>query len=93
MTFLRRRNAIVAMAALGAATLTGSALAQQTVTLRLHQFLPPTATIPARAIVPWAKKSRPNRVAASRSSCSTPCPGWLAPQLFDQARDGVVDIT
>ena len=34
MTFLRRRNAIVAMAALGAATLAGSALAQQTVTLR-----------------------------------------------------------
>ena len=33
----------------------GSAMAQQ-VTLRLHQFLPPQATIPAKAIIPWAQK-------------------------------------
>ena len=26
------------------------------VTLRLHQFLPPQAAIPAKAIIPWAKK-------------------------------------
>ena len=28
----------------------------QTVTLRLHHFLPPQAAIPATAITPWAKK-------------------------------------
>ncbi|PZO13234.1 MAG: C4-dicarboxylate ABC transporter [Burkholderiales bacterium] len=94
MTHLRRRNAIVAIAALGASTLAGSALAQQTVTLRLHQFLPPSATIPARAIVPWAKKIEAEsggrikvQLFHSMSMGGTP------PQLFDQARNGVVDLT
>lgn len=94
MTFIRRRNAIVAMAALGATTLAGSALAQQTVTLRLHQFLPPSATIPARAIAPWAKKVEAEsggrikvQLFHSMSMGGTP------PQLFDQARNGVVDLT
>ena len=94
MTHLRRRNALLAMAALGATTLAGSALAQQTVTLRLHQFLPPSATIPARAIVPWAKKIEAEsggrikvQLFHSMSMGGTP------PQLFDQARNGVVDLT
>ena len=94
MTSLKRRNAIVAMAALGATTLAGSALAQQTVTLRLHQFLPPSATIPARAIAPWAKKIEAEsggrikvQLFHSMSMGGTP------PQLFDQARNGVVDLT
>ena len=94
MTLLRRRNAIAALAALGATTLAGSALAQQTVTLRLHQFLPPSATIPARAIAPWAKKIEAEsggrikvQLFHSMSMGGTP------PQLFDQARNGVVDLT
>ena len=94
MTLLRRRNAIAALAALGATTLAGSALAQQTVTLRLHQFLPPSATIPARAIAPWAKKIETEsggrikvQLFHSMSMGGTP------PQLFDQARNGVVDLT
>jgi TRAP-type C4-dicarboxylate transport system substrate-binding protein len=94
MTFLRRRNAIVAMAAIGAASLAGSALAQQTITLRLHQFLPPTATIPARAIVPWAKKIEAEsggRIKVQLFHAMSM--GGSPPQLFDQARDGVVDLT
>ncbi len=94
MISLKRRSAIVAMAALGASTLAGSALAQQTVTLRLHQFLPPSATIPARAIAPWAKKIEAEsggrikvQLFHSMSMGGTP------PQLFDQARNGVVDLT
>ncbi|WP_300648541.1 TRAP transporter substrate-binding protein [Hydrogenophaga sp.] len=94
MTLLRRRNAIAALAALGATTLAGSALAQQTVTLRLHQFLPPSATIPARAIAPWARKIEAEsggrikvQLFHSMSMGGTP------PQLFDQARNGVVDLT
>ncbi|MFN7123405.1 MAG: TRAP transporter substrate-binding protein [Hydrogenophaga sp.] len=94
MTLLRRRNAIAALAALGATTLAGNALAQQTVTLRLHQFLPPSATIPARAIAPWAKKVEAEsggrikvQLFHSMSMGGTP------PQLFDQARNGVVDLT
>jgi TRAP-type transport system periplasmic protein len=94
MISFKRRSAIVAMAALGASTLAGSALAQQTVTLRLHQFLPPSATIPARAIAPWAKKIEAEsggrikvQLFHSMSMGGTP------PQLFDQARNGVVDLT
>jgi TRAP-type C4-dicarboxylate transport system substrate-binding protein len=94
MTSLKRRNAVVALAALAATTLAGSALAQQTITLRLHQFLPPSATIPARAIAPWAKKIEAEsggrikvQLFHSMSMGGTP------PQLFDQARNGVVDLT
>jgi len=94
MTFLRRRKAIAAMAAFGAATLAGSALAQQTVTLRLHQFLPPTAPIPALAIVPWAKKVEAESGGRIKVQLfHSMSMGGSPPQLFDQARDGVVDIT
>jgi hypothetical protein len=55
------------------------------VTLRFHQMLPPQATIPSKAILPWAEKVEkesggrikvqrfPERCswAASRPSCST----------------------
>ncbi len=43
---------------LAAALLAGAApLAHAAdVTLRFHQFLPPQATIPAKAITPWAQK-------------------------------------
>ena len=94
MTFLRRRKAIVAMAALGAASLASSALAQQTVTLRLHQFLPPTAPIPALAIVPWAKKVEAESGGRIKVQLfHSMSMGGSPPQLFDQARDGVVDIS
>ena len=97
MTFLRRRSAIGAIAsvaALGAASLAGNAMAQQTVTLRLHQFLPPTAPIPSMAIVPWAKKVEAEsggRIKVQLFHAMSM--GGSPPQLFDQARDGVVDIT
>ena len=38
---------------LGAMTVAAHA---QDVTLRLHQMLPPQATIPAKAIIPWIEK-------------------------------------
>ncbi|MDR7094062.1 TRAP transporter substrate-binding protein [Hydrogenophaga laconesensis] len=94
MTFFRRRSAIAAIAALGAAMLAGNAMAQQTVTLRLHQFLPPTAPIPSLAIVPWAKKLEAEsggRIKVQLFHAMSM--GGSPPQLFDQARDGVVDIT
>ncbi len=94
MTFLRRRSAIAAMAALGAITMAGNAVAQQTVTLRLHQFLPPTAPIPSLAIVPWAKKVEAESGGRIKVQLfHSMSMGGSPPQLFDQARDGVVDIT
>ena len=94
MTSLKRRNAVVALAALATTTLAGNALAQQTVTLRLHQFLPSTATIPARALAPWAKKIEAESGGRIKVQMfHTMSMGGTPPQLFDQARDGVADIT
>ena len=78
--------------ALAAAT-SVSALAQD-VTLRLHQFLPPQGTIPAKAITPWIKKIETEsngRIKIQMFSAMQL--GGTPPQLFDQARDGVADIT
>jgi TRAP-type C4-dicarboxylate transport system substrate-binding protein len=66
----------------------------QEVTLRLHQFLPPQATIPSKAIVPWIQKietESKGRIKIQMFSAMQL--GGTPPQLFDQARDGVADIT
>jgi len=88
-----RRRALLALATLSA--LTGASLAQaQTVTLRLHQFLPPQAAIPAKAIIPWAKKVEAESGGRIKIQLFHAMQmGGTPPQLFDQARDGVVDIT
>ena len=71
----------------------GAAMAQE-VTLRLHQFLPPQATIPAKAIVPWIKKVETEsngRIKVQMYSAMQL--GGTPPQLFDQVKDGVADVT
>ena len=76
-----------------AASASVGAFAQE-VTLRLHQFLPPQATIPANAITPWIKKIETEsngRIKIQMFSAMQL--GGTPPQLFDQARDGVADIT
>ncbi|MBL8387952.1 MAG: TRAP transporter substrate-binding protein [Hydrogenophaga sp.] len=78
--------------ALAAVTSVG-AFAQE-VTLRLHQFLPPQGTIPAKAITPWIKKIETEsngRIKIQMYSAMQL--GGTPPQLYDQARDGVADIT
>ena len=85
------RRAVVAL--LGATALTGAAQAQN-VTLRFHQMLPPQATIPAKAIVPWARKVEAESGGRIRVQLFNAMQlGGTPPQLFDQAKDGVVDIT
>jgi TRAP-type C4-dicarboxylate transport system substrate-binding protein len=93
MKLLKRRTAMAVMGALAAATMAGTAMAQ-TVTLRLHQMLPPQATIPAKAIVPWAQKVEADSGGRIKVQLFHAMQlGGAPPQLFDQARDGVVDIT
>ena len=65
----------------------------QEVTLKIHHFLPPVATIHAQVFDPWCAKI------AKESACKLKCQiypamqlGGTPPQLFDQAKDGVVDI-
>ncbi len=79
-------------AAATAVVFAGSAVAQD-VTLRFHQMLPPQATIPAKAIEPWAAKVEEEsggRIAVEHYPSMQL--GGAPPQLFDQARDGVVDL-
>jgi len=88
------RRTLLALSAMPVLLAAGAAQAQPTHTLRLHQFLPPQATIPAQAIVPWAQKIEAEsngrikvQVFHAMQMGGTPA------QLFDQARDGVADIT
>ncbi len=75
-----------------AAGLGGAAVAQE-VTLRVHQFLPPQAVLPSKIIVPWAEgveEASGGRIAIEHFDAMSL--GGRPPELFDQARDGVVDI-
>ena len=93
MNFFKRRAALTALGAAALATVAGSAMAQ-TVTLRLHQMLPPQATIPAKALVPWAQKIEAESGGKIKVQLFHAMQlGGAPPQLFDQARDGVVDFT
>lgn len=75
-----------------AASASMSAFAQD-VTLRLHQFLPPQGTVPAKALTPWAKKIEAESNGRIKIQLFPSMQlGGTPPQLFDQARDGVVDI-
>ncbi len=70
----------------------GSAQAQQ-VTLRVHQFLPAPAPIPSKFIAPWAKKVEAESNGRIKVELYPSMQlGGTPPQLYDQVRDGVVDI-
>ena len=93
MKSIPRRTALAAATAVAALAMTGTAMAQ-TVTLRLHQMLPAQATIPAKAIVPWAQKVEAESGGKIKVQIFNAMQlGGAPPQLFDQAKDGVVDLT
>lgn len=65
----------------------------QTVTLKVHHFLPPGSTAHAKFIVPWCDKVA--KESAGRLKCQiypSMQLGGTPQQLFDQAKDGVADI-
>lgn len=79
-------------AAIAAVAMTGSGWAQEA-TLRLHQMLPPQAVIPAQAIAPWAERIAEESDGRINIELYPAMQlGGAPPQLFDQAKDGVVDI-
>ncbi len=87
---MRSKN-LFAVALLGAAITTNAAA--QDVTLRVHQFLPMTDSVPREGLLPWAEtieEQSAGRIAVefypSMQLGGTPA------DLFDQARDGVVDM-
>jgi len=71
----------------------GVASAQPAVTLKVHHFLPPGSTTHAKMIVPWCAKIEAE--SAGRIKCQifpSMQLGGTAAQLYDQVRDGVVDV-
>jgi TRAP-type transport system periplasmic protein len=88
---MKKINTILA-GALAATLLCGSALAQE-VTLRIHQFLPAQAAIPANAIEPWAAAVEEQSGGRIKFELYPAMQlGGAPPSLYDQAKDGVVDI-
>ena len=69
------------------------ALQAQEVTLRVHQFLGPNGTVPADFIIPWAEKvSEESGGRMNVEVYSAMSLGGTPAALYDQAREGVVDI-
>jgi TRAP-type C4-dicarboxylate transport system substrate-binding protein len=90
-----QRRAFLAGTAVGAAALAAPAVvrAQAVTTLRLHQFLPPQATIPANGIEPWVKRVEDASSGRLKFELYPAMQLGGAPaDLFDQAKDGVVDL-
>jgi TRAP-type C4-dicarboxylate transport system substrate-binding protein len=59
----------------------------------LHHFLPPRATVPSLFITPFAKRLEEETAGALKIDVFPAMQlGGTPPQLFDQAKDGVVDI-
>ncbi|MDP3417805.1 TRAP transporter substrate-binding protein [Falsiroseomonas sp.] len=92
MTVQRRKLLLLGASALAAPALVRSAQAQE-VTLRLHHFLPPVANVHRHFLMPWAQKIQAESEGKLRVQIFPSMQlGGAPPQLFDQARDGVVDI-
>lgn len=91
---MKRRTLIQSVAGAALALgLTGTASFAQDVTLRLHQFLPPPATVPKHILKPWA--TRVEEAAGGKLKIEhydAMSLGGRPPDLMDQAVDGVADI-
>lgn len=82
----------VAAAALALGLMPGIAAAQE-VTLRLHQFLPPPAPVPAHILKPWAERIEARTDGKVKiEHYDAMALGGRPPDLMDQAIDGVADI-
>src|SRR5262245_43629520 len=89
-----RRNIMIGAATLAAPTAIFSARAQApVVTLKLHHFLPPVSNGHAKMLAPWAKKVEADSQGKIKIDIFPSMQlGGTPPQLYDQARDGVVYI-
>lgn len=62
-------------------------------TLRLHHFLPPVASVPKHMLEPWAKRIESGTGGRLKIEMYPSMQlGGRPPQLYDQAKDGVADI-
>jgi TRAP-type C4-dicarboxylate transport system substrate-binding protein len=91
---MKKRNLFKGAAALALSSLfmSGAAFAQD-VTLRLHQFLPPPATVPKMILKPWGQmvgEASDGRIKIEHFDAMSL--GGSPPSLMDQAIDGSVDM-
>jgi len=83
----------VALAALVLAAVPGTGGLAQTVTLKLHHYVPAQSNQQKFWFEPWAKKLEQESGGKLKVEIYPSMQlGGRQPQLFDQARDGVVDI-
>jgi TRAP-type C4-dicarboxylate transport system substrate-binding protein len=85
--FLKLSASVLALGAMA-----GAAAAQE-VTLRMHQFLPGQANVPAKILDPWAdtiEEASGGRIKIDRFHAMQL--GGSPPQLIDQVIDGTADI-
>ena len=93
MTVSRRRFLAATGAAFAAPAIARPAFAQAQVTLKLHHFLPPVSNGHAKMLAPWAKMVEEDSGGKIKIDIFPSMQlGGTPPQLYDQARDGVVDI-
>ena len=86
------RSGALAALVLGVLLMAPPAGAQE-ITLRLHHFLPPSSTTHAGFLEPWAEKVEAESGGRIKIEIYPVMQlGGRAPQLFDQVRDGVVDL-
>jgi TRAP-type C4-dicarboxylate transport system substrate-binding protein len=90
---IARRSLLLAGAsALALPALVRPASAQE-LTLRLHHFLPAVSNVHRHFLAPWAQKVQAESQGKLRIQIFPSMQlGGAPPQLYDQARDGVVDI-
>jgi TRAP-type C4-dicarboxylate transport system substrate-binding protein len=89
---MKQAKGWVVLAAVLCTGLAADARAQQ-ITLKVHHFLPPHAPAHALLIAPWCEKI--GKESDGRLKCQifpTMQLGGSPPQLYDQVKDGVVDI-
>jgi TRAP-type C4-dicarboxylate transport system substrate-binding protein len=95
MGFSRRKFIALAASSVAAPALVGmsGARAQGAVTLKLHHYLPPSSNLHARLYVPWAEKLSADSGGRLKVEIFPALQlGGTLPQLYDQARQGVVDM-
>ncbi len=87
------RRGLIAATLAAPALLRPQALRAQEVTLRLHHFLGPVSNVHRNFLVPWSQKVQAESGGRLRVQIFPAMQlGGAPPQLYDQARDGVVDI-
>src|SRR5262245_6209523 len=94
MTMNRSTRIFAAALAIGAVLAALSPVEAQQVTLRLHGFLPAQAPIPRDFLAPWAKKVEADSKGMIKIELYPSMQlGGTPAQLYDQVKDGVIDLT